>query len=420
MQSQVKNTRIHLAQIRGAYMNRILLIILLFLQTTLFADTVTLKNGKTFENVKANLLRTEVQFTHEDKLLSFKKKEIRSIRLKPVLLKPPANDLERLEYERERVRVAEALQSTTDWEMSANSKPAVAILQLSPGSGVTVAEVESVTNLIRTSLVKTKLFVVLDTSTLTKDCSQDVKDCTNKIGANVKLNKVVTGTITKIGNKYYINGNVLDSKKNNTIDFAEKATADSPEKLEDAAEYFAKKVAGGIMEFWGEAVQAKEQETYANLKYVWRSSLLPGLGQWQYSEDKEDNTTKNESYLFGGIAILLTANLFLQVQTRDKYQKAYSESHRNFFLSPLGSGAEILFYSVDNDNYSKYEKSHILTINSAFLLIGFYLYNVVDAFFLGKPYFNKETTSRFFLIPSMALVNGSKENNYILGVNFQF
>ena len=420
MQSQVKNTRIHLAQIRGAYMNRILLIILLFLQTTLFADTVTLKNGKTFENVKANLLRTEVQFTHEDKLLSFKKKEIRSIRLKPVLLKPPANDLERLEYERERVRVAEALQSTTDWEMSANSKPAVAILQLSPGSGVTVAEVESVTNLIRTSLVKTKLFVVLDTSTIAKDCSQDVKDCTNKIGANVKLNKVVTGTITKIGNKYYINGNVLDSKKNNTIDFAEKATADSPEKLEDAAEYFAKKVAGGIMEFWGEAVQAKEQETYANLKYVWRSALLPGLGQWQYSEDKEDNTTKNESYLFGGIAILLTANLFLQVQTRDKYQKAYSESHRNFFLSPLGSGAEILFYSVDNDNYSKYEKSHILTINSAFLLIGFYLYNVVDAFFLGKPYFNKETTSRFFLIPSMALVNGSKENNYILGVNFQF
>ena len=403
-------------------MNRILLIILLFLQTTLFADTVTLKNGKTFENVKANLLRTEVQFTHEDKLLSFKKKEIRSIRLKPVLLKPPANDLERLEYERERVRVAEALQSTTDWEMSANFKPAVAILQLSPGSGVTVAEVESVTNLIRTSLVKTKLFVVLDTSTLTKDCSQDVKDCTNKIGANVKLNKVVTGTITKIGNKYYINGNVLDSKKNNTIDFAEKATADSPEKLEDAAEYFAKKVAGGIMEFWGEAVQAKEQETYANLKYVWRSALLPGLGQWQYSEDKEDNSTKNKSYLFGGITILLTANLFFQVQTRDKYQKAYSESHRNFFLSPLGSGAEILFYSVDNDNYSKYEKSHILTINSAYILIGFYLYNVVDAFFLGKPYFNfnKETTSRFFLIPSMALVNGSKENNYILGVNFQF
>ena len=96
------------------------------------------------------------------------------------------------------------------------------------------------------------------------------------------------------------------------------------------------------------------------------------------------------------------------------------QTNRNFFLSPLGSGAEILFYSVDNDNYSKYEKSHILTINSAFLLIGFYLYNVVDAFFLGKPYFNKETTSRFFLIPSMALVNGSKENNYILGVNFQF
>ena len=65
--------------------------------------------------------------------------------------------------------------------------------------GVTVAEVESVTNLIRTSLVKTKLFVIVDTTNLTKDCPKDVKDCGVKLAANVKLNKVVTGTITKIG-----------------------------------------------------------------------------------------------------------------------------------------------------------------------------------------------------------------------------
>lgn len=399
---------------------RIITIILL-LQTALYADIVELKNGKIFENVKANLLKTELQFEYESKLMVFKKAEVKRIRLKPVLLKPPVTDQEKLAYEAERVRVAEALQSTTDWEMSANSKPAVAILQLSPGSGVTVAEVESVTNLIRTSLVKTKLFVIVDTSTLAKDCPKDVKDCSSKIAANVKLNKVVTGTITKIGKKYYINGNVLDSKQN-TIDFAEKASADTPEKLEDAAEYFAKKVAGGIMEFWGEAIQAKETESYANLKYVWRSSLLPGLGQWQYSKDKEDKTNRNKAFIFGGIGVLLSVNLFFQLQTRDKDHEAYNQSHRNFFLAPFASSSELLLLAVDNGNYAKYGQSYQTTRNSAYVLIGFYLFNVFDAFFLGKPYFNfkKDSTTGFFFFPSMAIVNGLKENNYTIGMQVQF
>ena len=395
--------------------------IILLLQTFLYADTVELKNGKIFENVRANLLKTELQFEYENKLMVFKKAEVRRIRLKPVLLKPPVTDQEKLAYEAERVRVAEALQSTSDWEMSANSKPAVAILQLSPGSGVTVAEVESVTNLIRTSLVKTKLFVIVDTTNLTKDCPKDVKDCAGKLAANVKLNKVVTGTITKIGKKYYINGNVLDNKQN-TIDFAEKASADTPDKLEDAADYFAKKVAGGIMEFWGEAIQAKENESYANLKYVWRSALVPGLGQWQYSRDKEDVTNRNKAFIFGSVGFLLSANLFLQIKTRDKDHEAYNQSHRNFFLAPFASSSELVLYSVDNGNYSRYEKSYQTTRNSAYILIGFYLFNVFDAFFLGKPYFNfkKESTTGFFFFPSQVLVNGLKENNYTFGMQVQF
>jgi TolB-like protein len=399
---------------------KIILFTLFFLTSSLLADTVELKNGKLFENVKANLLKTELQFSFEGKLLVFKKSEVKRIRLKPVLLKPPVTDLEKLEYEKERVRVAEALQQTTDWEMSKNSKISIAILQLSPGSGVSVAEVESVTNLIRTNLVKTKLFIIVDTSLLTKDCPKDGKDCSKLLASNVKINKVVTGTITKLGKKYLLNGNVLDSK-NNTIDFAEKATADNNDKLEEAAEYFAKKIAGGIMEYWEESVTAKEQEMYANIQYVWRSALLPGLGQWQYGKDKEESFARKKGIGFGITTIILVGNLFYQGQKLNSAKDNYHQTHNIYFLVPFGSGLEYVGLAKDNSSFSEYQRATNTAKLSAEILIGFYIYNIVDAFFQGKSLFGaKKQTSGFFFFPSKSYANGTKEETYTIGFQYQF
>lgn len=395
-------------------------IALFFLTTNLLADTVELKNGKLFENVKANLLKTELQFSFEGKLLVFKKNEVKRIRLKPVLLKPPVTELEKLEYEKERVRVAEALQQTSDWEMSKNSKISIAILQLSPGSGVSVAEVESVTNLIRTNLVKTKLFIIVDTSLITKDCSKDTKDCSKLLPANLKINKVVTGTITKLGKKYLLNGNVLDSK-NNTIDFAEKATADNNEKLEEAAEYFAKKIAGGIMEYWDEAVTAKEQETYANIQYVWRSALVPGLGQWQYGKDKEDSFARKKGIGFGITTLILVGNLFYQGQKRDNARDEYQTIHNVYFLVPFGSGLEYIGFIKDNSSFLEYQRATNTARISAEVLIAFYLYNVVDSFFQGKSLFGaKKQASGFYFFPSKSYAYGTKEETFTVGFQYQF
>ncbi len=393
---------------------------LLFITTSASADIVELRNGKIFENVKVAILRNAVLFNWEQKPLSFRKSEVKRIKLRPVLLKQPTTELERLEYEAERIRVAEALQSTVEWEMSANSKPSIAVLQLSAGGGVQVGEVESVTNLIRTSLVKTKLFTIVDITLVMKDCPKDTRDCSKHIADNVKVNKIITGNITKLGKKYLINGNVLDSKKN-TIDFAEKASADSTEKLEEASEFFAKKVAGGIMEYWDEAVSAKEQETYANVQYAWKSALIPGWGQWVYGKDKEDSLARKKGIGFGINTFVLFANLYYQGQKVNGAKSSYESTHNLFFLAPVGTSLDTVLFIEDNNRFTQYEKVARTAKVSAAILIGFYLFNIGDALLQGKSIFGaKKDSTGFFFFPSKSYAYGTREENYTIGFQFQF
>jgi TolB-like protein len=349
----------------------------------LLADKVELKNGKVYENVKAILLKTSLQFMHEEKLLTFKKSEVKRIKLKPVLLKPPVTDKEKEEYEAERIRVAEALQNTNEWEMTANAKPAIVILQFSAGEGIKVNEVETVTNLIRTSLVKTKLFEIVDTSILLKDCPKETKDCSKLLPADVRRNKVITGTVTKLGDNFYVNGNVLDTKKN-TIDFAESSSASSVQKLETASETFAKKVAGGIMEYWDEAIIAKDQETYGNVQYLWRSAVLPGWGQIKYASDKEKNYAKYKGIGFASVFSLLFIHTYLSYGDLKKEESSYNAFHNFYIIYPKGSLAEQGLYIEDGRRNQALQDSASQVMSHIYLLGFIYILNVVDSFFPEK------------------------------------
>jgi TolB-like protein len=402
-----------------------IIVFLILTAQSIVSDTVVLKNGKTYENVKTILLKNSVRFSFEKNLLTFSKSEVNRIRLRPVILKPPTNETERLEYEAERIRVAEALQNNTDWEMTSTSKQSVAVIKLLPGSGVSLAEVESVTNLIRTSLVKTNLFSVIDTSAFEssakkKDCPAGKKDCVEKLPESIKVNKIITGTLTKLGKKYIINGNALDGKDNHIV-FAEKASASSVEKLEEASEYFAKKVAGGLMEDWNEALNSKEAETYANIPYIWRSALLPGLGQWKFGKDKEDSFATKKGFGYGAASFILLANVFYNTQKLAAARETYDTNHRNFFLTPSGSGLELIAFSLDNSSFSDLQNASKDTKLAAGLFIGFYIFNIADAFFLGRPIFGaKKSSSGLFFLPSKSiLANGQKEDFYTLGIQFQ-
>ena len=139
-----------------------------FFAYPLLADVVELKSGVVYDNVKASLTKESVQFLWMDKQMSFEKKLVKKIKLRSIIFKPPVTEKEKLEAEAERVRVAEALQSATDWEIDPNAKPIVGIVLFRAGNGVSLSEAESVTNLIQKGLVKTKLFTVIDVYAISK------------------------------------------------------------------------------------------------------------------------------------------------------------------------------------------------------------------------------------------------------------
>jgi TolB-like protein len=382
---------------------------------------VELKSGKIFENVKTKITKEAVQFISDGKQMAFEKKLIKNIRLRSIISKPPVTAKEKLEVEAERVRVAETLQTETDWEMEPEARPVVAVVLFRAGKGVSLAEAESVTNLIQTGLVKSKLFNVVDVSSLSKTCTDDEIDCAKKIRAKRNINKIVTGSITKLGNKYLLNGYVVNDT-NNSIDFAEKSSANTILELENTSEYFSKKIAGGIMEFWEEAMTAKELEAFKNVKYVWRSAIFPGLGQWKYGDDEKENFSKYKAYAFGGITLGLIGNLLSKESTKIESRNQYTISYNLFFLLSSGNNTEILGFINQANKFNNYETATENTKLAAGMLIGFYFINLFDSFFQGRYYLPTRNTKQtnLFFYPTKSLSSGTKEDIYSIGVNYQF
>lgn len=391
-----------------------------FFAYPLLADVVELKSGVVYDNVKASLTKESVQFLWMDKQMSFEKKLVKKIKLRSIIFKPPVTEKEKLEAEAERVRVAEALQSATDWEIDPNAKPIVGIVLFRAGNGVSLSEAESVTNLIQTGLVKTKLFTVIDVYAISKSCTEDEKDCANRIKAKVKVNKIVSGTITKLGNKFLINGYVVDTK-DNSLDFAEKSSADSILKLEETSDYFSKKIAGGIMEYWDEAVTAKDTEVLKNIKYIWKSALLPGLGQWQYGQDKKDNNSTVKGYTVGVMSMFLIRNLSTQESKKLENKSNYENSFNLFLIAPSGSGLEGIAFLNQWNKFQDYDRAADQTKIAASALIGFYLFNLIDTSLLGTNFFpRKDKSSSLFFIPTRIGSNTMREDNFLFGLLIQF
>ncbi|HNH10789.1 MAG TPA: CsgG/HfaB family protein, partial [Leptospiraceae bacterium] len=163
--------------------------------------------------MRAKILKTLVEFDSEGSHQNFPKSSVKSIRLKPVVLKPPVTKEEVSEYEKEKVRVAESLQNA-DWSEGEEGKPRLAVLNFTPGAGVSQAEAETVTYLITTKLVQTKLFIIIDRLTMEKIIREETlkcrqgENCEKKIQNRLGANKILTGNVTKLGSRYFINGNI--------------------------------------------------------------------------------------------------------------------------------------------------------------------------------------------------------------------
>ncbi|MCZ8158028.1 MAG: hypothetical protein O9264_18045 [Leptospira sp.] len=377
--------------------------ILLVCEQEILADTVILKNGQSFENVRTEIQSDTVSFVFEGKKKEIQKVKVKSVKLKPVF----ANVAEKLTttiskaptreaISQERIRLAESLMNQIDWEAEIGDKPKLAVLNFQAGSGVAKGELETAVEIIITTLVKTNLFIVIDSQTIAKvkseqekyneDCKNGTKDCSAKLGELLSANRVLTGKITKINGNYFVNGSIIDPV-NNRIDFAESETAETAAKLPQASESFAKKIAGGVLEY--SEVAYATTTRIQNLSYIKKSAVIPGYGQYAYSIDKGSTLQKYKGFAWGVITLGLITQSWISFQD---FQNAKANYEVSKDLLLLASNSQLDLVALINEQSSLdrlQEQANVSKASVASLGI-FYLLNIADTYFLPHSVSNKD------------------------------
>ncbi len=117
-----------------------------------------------------------------------------------MILSKPKNESEIKLNEQEKIRISEALTNTTDFEIDPEKKLQFAILNFQGGSGISEEELDLLEDLMTSNLVKTKLFAILDRTTINKvleqkagvGCSKNLEICKlklNEIGVLINAQK---------------------------------------------------------------------------------------------------------------------------------------------------------------------------------------------------------------------------------------
>jgi hypothetical protein len=387
----------------------------------LFADTVTLKSGKTFENIKAKITQEKISFTLNGKDYRFAKAEVKAISIRVVISLKVKNESDRKINEAEKIRVAEALQDTNEFEIDPEKKLQFAILNFKGGEGVSKEELELLQDLMDSNFVKTKLFIMLDRTTVNKKmetsggqgCSKNLETCTlkiNEIGNLIGAPKLLTANVKKINKKYYISGSILDSKKA-SIDFAETVTAESSEKFEEAISLFSKRVAGGITEYWDQVLIPKLSIQKNYRRELFFSAAVPGLGQWK-KNDRKKSIFIGTSF-FVGLGILFNSY--------KNYEDKKNEFQNYDHLSILGINYPGLgYYSyIQSKNLESEISNQTNQIQTVSVLLGLlYFYNLYDAYYTNEK--GGTQNAGLNLQIQNKFSNSGGETNYALSYSWNY
>ena len=405
------------------YCNPFLFFFLLLFISPVNADILTLKTGKVFENAKTTkITKDSIEISVDGKTSKFPKSMIKSLRLKPVAVKNANGEKDKTDYEKEKIRIAETLQQTTEWEIDPERKLRVAVLNFRNGTGVEAGEVETIAELITNSLVRTKLFLVVDKITVEKAIKDNAAKCDGKncdstsLSSFLNTSKIITGSVTKVGKKYFINGSIIDTGKNK-IDFAESAEADNRDRFSEAADYFAKKAAGGIADYADLGISTSLPDK--NLPQLARSAVLPGFGQWKKGEKIKAGVLFTSTFLMLGLLIKANSDY---TQNKNEYERSVSLGYLSFASSTSGIG----LYSTFKSNEARNEISASAKEVQGFsiLLVGLYIYNLADAYYAKDK--SGETNSKKlgfnFNIQNQfsKTTNSIPETNYTISYQWSF
>ncbi len=304
-----------------------------------------------------------------------------------------------------------------------DDKPRLVVMDLGGRQGVTADEAGFVSELIRTGMVKTDLFVVVDRQSISKVLQEQAlhqsgacsdTSCTVKIGQLLAANKMMTGSVIKIGTRISVNVNIIDVEKA-SIDFADSQSADSIERVDDAAQQLSERIAvkvtgkqisrGFVARVWDGADGSS----------LWRSALVPGWGQWNRGETIKSGSILGATLL--GLALVSTS--YSQYQSAEKNYKSTSnlvmlipgdrESIGLTFLNLAQSGAA-------REKQNKAAAQGQVAIGFVALV---YLYNLFDATFLGGAPDAKKTAGSD--IPAWRIgFAATSRRDFQAGVTFAF
>lgn len=257
-----------------------------------------------------------------------------------------------------------------------DTRPTLAILDLKAGEGVSRSMAAIASELLRTAMVKTQLFTVVDRSAietiLKEQALQRTGLCTDsacavRIGRLLAAQKMLIGSINRAGDRFILVGNIVDVEKAR-IDFAEYGTIAGAGRLEQGTEEFGRRIAARIA--------GVEEDSLAGRKprwpFVWRSALVPGWGQWHEQRI-------GGAWAFSVLAAASLANYGSARQEAERARQEYRDT-LGFPQALLGGNTMILNYVLFANKRAKFARAErrVLAAGRLFGLV--WSLNLFDCF----------------------------------------
>ncbi|MBN1383700.1 MAG: DUF2380 domain-containing protein [Elusimicrobia bacterium] len=128
----------------------------------------------------------------------------------------------------------------------------IAVAEFS-GKNVSAMDASTVSDLLRTELVKTQKFNVVNRANMEQILAEQslqmsgctTQECAVRIGKLLNAQRVIVGSLMKLGTLYIINANMVDIETGEIVKSA-KVNAQSIEELPEQSEYLARILAGDV------------------------------------------------------------------------------------------------------------------------------------------------------------------------------
>ncbi len=268
----------------------------------------------------------------------------------------------------------------------AEEKMRIAVIDLKPKKVSNVVAV-GITNIIRSDLVDTGLFTVVERNQMNeimKEQELQMTGCTDQacaveVGKLLSARKILIGEITRLGKSYLITVRIVDVEKG-VAEFSSREKALSEETLDRAASAIARKLVGRITgKTESQLLAGLEKRTMSG--YYLRS-IIPGWGQLY-----ADRNT--EGYAFMG--------LFLVAAGFSGYA-VYDYSGKKSDYEGLSRGS-----TEFDSKFDAYDKAANMVNYSLYFLGAVYLFHWVDAIFFARPHYGGGEKSAYIPGPFMEL-----------------